>query len=197
MKSLYSLTDKALVAGLKIGDEVAFNAIYRRYWKKLLAIAYNQSKDKSVAEEIVQEVFIRLWFRRTFLEIESLEAYLATAVKFSVFKFFYKQKRREDVEGSFDTEGELSSISEDQIDARFTWEYINCLVEELPPKCRLVFKYSRVKGLSIPEISEEMGIAEKTVEAHLTKGLKTLRLKLRDFGLFCFVNGTFIVNSFL
>ncbi len=197
MTSLNSANDKELATCLKTGEEAAFNEIYCRYWKKLLAIAYNHSKDKSVAEEIVQEVFISLWFRRTHLEIESLEAYLATAVKFSVFKFIYKQKRRKQIEESFDTEGEISSISEDEIDARFTQEYINGLVEELPLKCKLVFKYSRVKGLSIPEISEEMGIAEKTVEAHLTKGLKTLRLRLRDFGLFCIVNYTIIVSFFI
>ncbi len=169
---------------LKAAEQGAFTEIYNRYWKRLLAIAYNFSKDKSVAQDVVQEIFTQLWVRHAELNIESLNNYLATAVRFSVFKLIYRQKRRQEIE-SQNCKDELSTLSEDQIEARFTQEYINKVVEYLPENCRLVFKYSRNSGLSISEISMELGISKKTVEGHLTKGLKTIRLSLRDgFNLF-------------
>jgi len=139
-----------------------------------------------LAEEIVQEIFVGLWTRRNKMPIESIDAYLATAVKFSVFKFFYRQRRRNQIENS-NYNKDSSTLTEEQIEARFTQEYINGLVEQLPEKCKLVFKYSRNAGLSIPEISREMGIAEKTVESHLTKGLKMLRFNLRRAGFLLLV----------
>lgn len=179
-----SLTDLELLDLLKLGSEEAFSEIYNRYWKKLLAIAYGICRDKTIAQEIVQEIFTGLWSKHTDLNIKSLNSYLSTAARLSVFKLIYRQKRRMQIE-SEQCKEELSTLSEDQIEARFTQIYINELVETLPEKCKLVFKYSRNSGLSIPEISSELGISEKTVEGHLTKGLKILRLNLRNaFNIF-------------
>ncbi len=179
-----SSTEIELLKYLKAADHEAFAEIYNRYWKRLLAIAYSFSKDKSVAQDVVQEIFTGLWVRHAELEIESLNSYLATAVRFSVLKLIYRQRRRQEIE-SQNCKDELSTLSEDQLEARFTQEYINKVVEYLPENCRLVFKYSRNAGLSISEISMELGISKKTVEGHLTKGLKTIRLSLKD-GFFFF-----------
>jgi len=176
-----ALSDLDLIALLRSADKQAFTEIYNRYWKRLLAIAYNHTKDKSAAEEMVQEVFVSLWDRRDKIEIQSVNNYLATATKFTVFKSFYRQrKKQQDLLSTLTVA--ISQADEEQIDARFLQEYINGFVEKLPEKCRMVFKYSREAGLSIPEISREMNIAEKTVEAHLTKALKTLRTNLTQSG---------------
>ena len=186
MDSYSELSDLQLLSLLKAGDESAFAQIYKRYWKKLIAVGYHHTKDKALAEEIVQEIFVGLWSRKDKVAIESIEGYLATAVKFSVFKSYYRQKRRNQLE-SESPNIDSSTVTEQQIEARFTQEYIDGLVEQLPQKCKLVFKYSRNSGLSIPEIAREMGIAEKTVESHLTKGLKMLRFNLRRAGFLLLV----------
>jgi len=179
-----SSTDLELLDLLRLGREDAFSEIYNRYWKKLLAIAYNICRDKTIAQEIVQDIFTGLWAKHTNLEIKCLNSYLSTAVRLSIFKLIYRQRRRMQIESEHCID-ELSTLSEDQIDARFTQLYINDLVEKLPEKCKLVFKCSRNSGLSIPEISTELGISEKTVEGHLTKGLKILRLNLKNaFNIF-------------
>lgn len=182
MKEKSVTSDALLLHELKQGNQTAFTEIYNRYWKKLLAIAYNYTKDKSSAKEIVQEIFIGLWNRRNEVDIKSLNGYLATAVKFSVFKQAYRQKRHDEI-AALDYKKQTVILDEEKIDARFLQEYINGIVERLPEKCRLVFTYSRKEGLTIPEISDKMGIASKTVEAHLTKGLRTLRLNLKDAGV--------------
>lgn len=180
------LEDRELTALLKQGDHAAFTAIYNRYWNTLMAIAYNHIKDKSAAQEIVQELFVGVWNRRGQLEIQTLKSYLATAVKFSLFKHIERERRRRDIENK---EYKLNSYADDEqkIEAKFLQEYINGQVERLPEKCRLVFNYSRVEGLSIPEIAKEMNISEKTVEGHLTKGLKTIKMNLKDSGILSLV----------
>jgi RNA polymerase sigma-70 factor (family 1) len=182
MRMYNKLSDVELTALLKKGDKAAFTEIYDRYWNKLLAIAYNHTRDKSDAEEIVQEVFIALWNKRDQVNILSPERYFATAVKFTVFNNYYRKKRRTDDMISKMPYRESYEI-EEEIAARFLQEQIDGIISALPDKCRLVFQYSREKGLKNSEIAKEMGIAEKTVEAHLNKALKTIRGKLPDNGV--------------
>lgn len=182
-------TDQELVMLMKHGDHTAFGEIYNSYWSKMLAIAYNHTRDKSAAQEIVQELFVGVWNRREQLEVGNLQHYLATAVKFSVYKQIERERRRREIEqrvfGSTQPEEEP-----EKIEARFLQEYISGQVEQLPEKCRMVFNYSRVQHLSIPEIAEKMGISEKTVEGHLTKGLKTLKVNLKDSGILILLAST-------
>jgi RNA polymerase sigma-70 factor (ECF subfamily) len=168
-------SDEELFSLVRSDDETAFSSMYDRYWDRLLSIAYKHSKDRSTAKEIVQELFISLWNRRNTLQIENPGSYLATAVKFSVFKMYYREHERTGKLRSNLSFEENYSIDE-LISAKFLEEYLNGIVETLPEKCRMVFKYSREQGMKIPEIAAQMGISEKTVEAHLTKSLKILRL---------------------
>jgi len=186
MSQYQQQTDEELMMSLRQGDSHAFTEIYNRYWKKLLAIAYNHSQNKVIAEEIVQEVFISLWHRREVLNVDVLNAYLATAVRLSVFKQYHRQKRKDEI--AEQTAGSvITTCDEEMVYVKFLQQYIDGIVEELPEKCRLVFKLSRKEGLSIPEIAEKMSIAEKTVESHLTKALKTLKLKLNHTGLWLII----------
>lgn len=182
------LNDVQLTAQLKAGDEAAFTEIYNRYWQRLLGLAYNHIRDKTVAEEILQEVFLSLWNRRQIVEIHSLNGYLATAIKFSIFKHQQRLRHYVDINQP-DYVSSLITQDENAIDAKFLKEYIDGIVEQLPEKCQLVFRYSREAGLNIPEIASEMNISEKTVEAHLTKALKTIRLNLKASDLLTMLIG--------
>lgn len=173
------LCDKELLQLLVTGKEDAFTEIYNRYWKKLIALAYSHTKDKFTAEEVVQEVFLSLWNRKSVLQIETLNAYLATAVKFSIFKHIHSTARQSKLAEKILVKP-LFDLPDETVSAKFLEEYINGIVEQLPEKCRIVYTYSRKQGLSIAEISTQMNIAEKTVEAHLTKALKVLRLNLKE-----------------
>lgn len=185
-----NFSDNDLVESLKKGDETAIAEIYNRYWRKLLAIAFNHTKDKIAAEEIVQEVLIKLWDKRENIKIDSLPNYLATATKFSVLTTIHRQKRRADI--AYAVYGQnLHDFDDEKIYTRFLQEYIDGVVDNLPEKCRLVFKHSREEGRSIPQIAIEMNIAEKTAEAHLTKALKVIRLSLRSIGM---LYAMFILN---
>jgi RNA polymerase sigma-70 factor (ECF subfamily) len=188
MAQYVNIDDANLLANLIAGDEQAFTEIYNRYWKKLIALAYSHTKDKYLAEEIVQEVFLSLWNRKKAVDIKSLNAYLATAVKFSIFKYVNSRNRQAKIIDTI-TKNAAYDLPDDLLQAKFLEEYINQIVELLPEKCRLVYQYSRKRGMSVPEIAAEMSIAGKTVEAHLTKALKVLRLNLKELlMLICILN---------
>ncbi|WP_233602844.1 RNA polymerase sigma-70 factor [Pedobacter sp. KBW06] len=174
-----------LIAALILGSESAFTEIYEHYWLKLLALAYSHTKNKQIAEGIVQDVFISIWNRKTSLKIHSLSNYFAIAVKFSVFKHKQREQRRREIEME-NCKSDEFILDDEKIEARFLEEYFRGVVEQLPEKCKMVFNYSRIKGLSNPEIAREMNISEKTVEAHLTKAIKALRVSLKDAGFLLF-----------
>jgi RNA polymerase sigma-70 factor (family 1) len=181
MAAYSAYTDLELAGLLKSGHHAAYTELFNRYWKKLLGIAYNHTRDKSSAEEVVQEVFISLWNKREAIEVIQMERYLATAVKFTVFNAHYrKQKRMSDLVSRMPYQD--SYEIEDEILARFLKEQIDGIVSTLPDKCRLVFQYSREAGLKNKEIAKELNISEKTVEAHLSKALKVIKDKLPDSG---------------
>jgi RNA polymerase sigma-70 factor (ECF subfamily) len=178
MPGISTLPDEELLHRLRSGDENAFTEIYHRYWEKLLAIGYYHTQDKQASEDIVHQVMISLWTRRSELKIQSLPAYLATAVKFAVFKAITRDKRRRQLLQDQDVSINETSL-EEKLDARFLQEFLSGIVEELPEKARLVFHYSRDLGLSVTEIAGKMDLSPKAVEYHITKALRSIREALR------------------
>jgi RNA polymerase sigma-70 factor (ECF subfamily) len=182
MTSCDILSDTELAVLLKQADKNAYTEIYNRYWKKMLLLAWNHCKDKAQAEDIVHEVFIALWNRRTEVLIENIPAFLTTAIKFNIFKHYQKlQLRKQLALQNYDFKE--TSHDEARLDALFLKEYIDGIVEQLPEKCRLTFKYSREEGLSNAQIAKKMNISEKGVEANLTRAHKTIKGSLNDSGL--------------
>ena len=174
MRTYTALPDDELVPLIQKGDEAAFTEAYRRYWDRLLAIAYYYTHDKAAAEDVVHEVFTGLWVRRSVVPIHHLPAYLATAVKFAVFKSLVRDKRRREIAEGLPQRASINDI-EAQLDARFMHDYLKGVVERLPDTARLVFTYSRTEALSVKEIATRMDLSPKAVEYHLTKALRTLK----------------------
>lgn len=183
MPEYNNTSDEFLLQRLRFGDEAAFTEIYNRYWEKLLAVGFYHTKNKQSAEDIVHEVMIGLWTRRTELAIHSLQAYLATAVKFSVFKAIVRERRRRDLlSGTRATV--IADDTENLLEARFLAAFLHGEVENLPEKTRLVFTYSREEELSIKDIANKTDLSPKAVEYHITKALRTLRESLKKIKLF-------------
>jgi RNA polymerase sigma-70 factor (family 1) len=182
--AIYSqLDDCELLLLMQKGKEPAFTEIYNRYWERLVATGYYYTRTKQAAEEIVNDVLIGLWLRREELVIRSLSAYLGTAVKFAVFKALARKKRRDEILAG-QSIGEGHNETEQHLDALFLKDYLEGVVEQLPEKARLAFKYSREEELSINEIAGKMELSPKTVEYHMTKALKAIRNSIRKMNLF-------------
>lgn len=162
-------------------SEAAFTEIYNRFWRKLFAVAYNRLKVIQLAEDIVHDVFADLWARRKKLEIDLPENYLATAVKYAVLAKI-KEKEKEKV---FQRSPHLAPVkdlpAETALHFKLILEIVKSEVNRLPEKCRLIFKYSRDKGMPVKEIARELNISPKTVENQMGKAIKHLRLAIKNF----------------
>jgi RNA polymerase sigma-70 factor (ECF subfamily) len=176
-------TDEELVSQIRAGDTAAFTEAYNRYWEQLLALGYYYTHSKPVAEDIVHEVFASLWGRREALAIQSLKAYLATAVKFAVFKAIARDKRHRELQQGLSLPAQISEV-EAKLEARFLQDYLKGVVEKLPDKARLVFTYSRVEDLTVKEIATKMELSPKAVEYHMTKALRALKVAVQKIKCF-------------
>jgi RNA polymerase sigma-70 factor (family 1) len=174
MSHYLNQTDEELIREIQAGNTAAFTEAYNRYWEQLLALGYYYTKDKHTSEDIVHDVFASLWLRRAELPIRSLKAYLATAVKFAVFKAIARDKRRREIEKGLTLPVHTYEV-EEKLDARFLLDYLSGVVEELPETARMVFTYSRAEKLSVKDIGIKMDLSPKAVEYHITKALRALK----------------------
>jgi len=177
-----SYTDAKLLSLLKKDDIQAFEEIYHRYWKLLLSIALHKLNDLSEAEEIIQDVFIDVWKRRTVLEISaSLKSYLAGAVKFKVYTTLasrYRMKQKRDALQDLPVTS-LEPGADEIYQLKVLQERITAASNALPERCRLIYNLSRESGYSNKQIAYQLHISEKTVETQITRALKHLRSVLQ------------------
>ncbi len=171
-------SDVELVELLKADDNRAFEEIYYRYWKKLFTIASNKLKCNYEAEEVVQDIFTMFWKRRNEIEITAtLSAYLAVSVKYSIIKKISKKKTHQKyTENVFYTKSHLDNSTQEWLEFDELKAELYKAVAALPEKCRIVYRLSREEGLSQKQIASKLDISEKTVEAHIGKAIKRLKV---------------------
>lgn len=163
---------------LRVGDERAFEALFRAFTPGLVAMVTRYLHSRPVAEELVQELFLTLWQRRLTLDVkESVSTYLYVAARNRAFAYLRHERVVEQhaalVVGRLDdpaspADADLLAILELQ-DA----------IEQLPTRCRRVFQLSRQHGMTNAEIAGFLDLSVKAVEAHLTRALRTLRQCVR------------------
>jgi RNA polymerase sigma-70 factor (ECF subfamily) len=178
-------TDNELFLLLKENDEKAFEALYDRYWDKLLTQAFFKLNVREDAEEIVQEVFLNIWRKRHTIHLRNtFNTYISSIVKYEILSKIAIQKDKKII----GTEDRLYFVEDHTtcqfIDYQLLQDQIESTVQSLPDKCKLVFKLSRNTGLSEKDIAKKLNISIKTVQAHITKALKALRKSLSQLVLF-------------
>lgn len=175
--------DTLFILQLKQGEKNALNKLFNTYWQPLYTSAFNVLKDEKICEEIVQDIFIGIWKNRKNLEIKvSLESYLFSSVRYQVFSQIRKNQKNLRAELYENLEQRCTYENpESEVLYKELVQKVDSIVEELPEKCRLVYKMSREEQLSHKEISNRLNISPKTVENHITKALFVLRASLGGF----------------
>jgi len=174
-------TDEELALLLKHAGPDVFKEIYDRYWDRLLNAAYKRVKNTETCEEIVQDVFTKLWTNRTSLIFTTgLGNYLYTAVRYNVIDHYRKHAIRENFITSEQVQLKLDNSTEEYIFLNDLKKHIDMMIAKLPVKCRSVYQLSRIEFKTNKEIASELNISEKTVEGHLTKALQSLRVTITE-----------------
>ncbi len=164
-----------------LGSETAFKEIYAMFWKKLFSIAYSRLNEKQEAEDVVHDVFVSLWINRDKIRIRSLEQYLATAVKYMVLTKLKKKEHQRKYCRSVKHSASDEWLIENAMHNKQVLATVNSGIEELPEKCRLIFKCSRHEGMPVKQIAKQLSLSPKTVENQLGKAIKHLRLVTKTF----------------
>lgn len=179
------MEEKELILLLKQGSKEAFTTLYKQYWKQVYNFSRLYLTNQSAAEEVVQEVFIKIWETREFVrEEDHFKGLLFIITRNLVFnqhrkslnEDFYKVTVLAAMEETYDVE--------EEIDAKNLREYIDMLIVELPPRRREIFNLSRKEHKSYKEIALQLNISEKTVEHQISEALKYLRKNITMLLLF-------------
>ncbi|MFD1818091.1 RNA polymerase sigma-70 factor [Pseudarcicella hirudinis] len=173
-------TDSELIALVKSNEVKAFDELYRRYFNKLYNHAYEKLHDRFMAQETVQDLFVEFWQKRHEIEIsQSVPAYLFISIRNLAINQLKKQLAYQKHTEKFSLlKGDSTNETNEQIAINDLQESYHQALAHLPEKCREVFTLSR-NGYSNVEIAEKLGISPKTVEQHITKALRIMRLLLK------------------
>ena len=176
-------------------NTIVLNTLFKTHYDELCRYAYSIVKDQDAAEDVVQQLFIKLWEKRhSIREIENIRSYLFRST-FNMSLNEQKKMQRmpqsdEDLiqKSALQSEFHTSSL----LTTNELQERIDQAMMELPEKCREVFRLSRFEQLSYKEIATELGISHKTVENQMGKALRVMREELKDY--FPLVVLTLILN---
>ena len=168
------------------GDERAFSLLYDLFSADLTRHILSKVSDYQVAEDILHDLFLSLWRNRhNMLEIASLPAYLYSSCRYLILAHYRQELKRANPVNleELDLLDETVPL-EDRLHYRYVIDMVNHEIENLPDKCRAVFKLSRHEYLTNKEIAARMDISESTVEKHINKAISKLRDISKNFLLF-------------
>lgn len=171
--------EKNMIASIKTGDEMAYKAVYLYFYERLCIYVLNFTTARTIAEDIVQEVLLKLWTKRESLRSDgSLSGYLYLLAR-NQYIDFYRKKRHfnEKLEAlRFESLAELVEVNEDQFEKQL--KKVENAIEELPPRCKEIFMMSKLHDMRYREIAEKLDISTKTVENQIGKALSSIRKKV-------------------
>jgi RNA polymerase sigma-70 factor (ECF subfamily) len=175
-------SDSEIIRRIRQGDKQEFEKLFRSSYVSLVRYAKRILKDHDTAEEIVQDLFFRLWQDRGNLTIESsLNGYLFRSVHNRSLHFLEHQKvvdrHAGEIAASADQTAEpvTEAIYYSELQSK-----VARVLERLPERCSVIFRMSRFEGLKYNEIAEKLSVSLKTVEANMGRALKEFRKVLAE-----------------
>jgi RNA polymerase sigma-70 factor, ECF subfamily len=176
------IRESEIIRRIRQGDIKEFETLFRSSYASLVKYAGTLIKDQDTAEEIVQDLFFRLWQNKEKLNIESsLNGYLFRSVHNSCLhhiehlKVVSRHAREAALEPETGTEDPAEMLQYSELQAK-----IARILERLPERCGKIFCMNRFEGMKYSEIAEKLSVSVKTVEANMGKALKEFRKALAE-----------------
>ncbi|WP_346856620.1 RNA polymerase sigma-70 factor [uncultured Draconibacterium sp.] len=176
------INDADLTRRVKSGEKEAYQALFERYAPKIYHFALSYLKSTADSEELVQDVFLKVWEKRDILDAsQNIKAFIFKIAINTIYDFI----RRKNIENAFQEFSKANYAA----DSNNTWDTvifeemqttINSLVAQMPEQRKKIFKLSKNKGLSNDEIAQELNLSKRTVENQLYRALLFLKEHLRN-----------------
>ncbi|WP_158798360.1 RNA polymerase sigma factor [Pedobacter sp. L105] len=177
MNHLDTLSEVELLGLLKLGDKRVFDHFYKSYSLPIYRKLLKMTKVDILAEELMQDVFVRLWDKRHLIESgQPFKSYLYTIAQNIVYDFYRKAAREERLQSevkAFSTE--LYHHTEEKIFFKETREILDKAINQLPAQQKLVFTLCKMEGKSYEEVSKTLGISTSTINGHIVKATKNIK----------------------
>lgn len=185
MKLLKDINDSDLAHRIKYGEKEAYEQLFKRYAPRIFNFSLTYLKNNADAEELVQDVFMKVWEKRVTLDAgQNIKAYLFKIAVNTIYDFI----RRKNIETSFNE----FTLANSQNSSNSTWDTvvynemqtrINNLISEMPEQRRRVFHLSKKKGLTNDQIAQKLNLSKRTVENQLYRAISFLKENLKNESL--------------
>ena len=181
LKDQQTHTEQQLISSLRSGSQFAFERLFENYCQKLYRFSLSYLKSEIEAEEIVQDVFLKLWENRDKLRNEtSFQSYLFTIAFNDIRKHFNKKARNERYRTEIlDFLSDENPSIETNPDFETLVVKLESLIDQMPDRRKEIFRKRNKEGKTVRDIDSEMGISQKTVENQITEAMNFLK---KEFG---------------
>lgn len=170
-------TEQELLRLVTEGDRNAFTQIYNNYRNKIYSIAFELTESTTVAEEIVQDTFLKIWVKReSLLEVEHFRAYLFTITRNYVFTALKRIARKESIEVSVIQDAPLyENDTEDRVLNNEYTRILQAAIDRLPEQQKQVYNLIKKEGLKREEAAAALHLSPETVKTHLAQAMRSIR----------------------
>jgi RNA polymerase sigma-70 factor (family 1) len=172
--------DQELLAKIRKGDNYAFKLLFQRYYSGLFNFGMSLLKREDETRELIQDIFLQLWDKKSSLAIANTKSYLFTTMHHKALNLLRHEKVIRAYEQNIISLDSLKFDNPKESNP-FVKEALIKAIDELPDKAKQCFILSQIDGLSHKEVADQLNITEKTVENHLARCRKDLRKKLKNY----------------
>jgi RNA polymerase sigma-70 factor (family 1) len=176
------MNDHAILTDIAAGDQRAFRQLFDHYAERLTAFAFSIVKSREAAMEVVDEIFVKLWKQRSkAAAIHHIRTYLYTAAKNASLNYLSAKANRQVTEpfDFIDIQLQDDRDPEQQLITSELFSKIRSAVEELPPRCKMIFKLVREDGLRYREVADILNLSINTVDAQMVIAVKRISEQVR------------------
>lgn len=167
-------TDKKIVHSLSTNKKVGFQTLFDRYYRPMCIYGAKYIHSLDVVEDLVQDVFVKIWDRKDYEALSNLRAYLFTAIKNACLTYLRKNKPEHLEDLDFTWEQDLYIQVDEEEDVKDKIEQVQAAIEKLPPACSEVFNLVVLSGLKYQEAADDLGISVNTVKSQLKRAHRLL-----------------------
>lgn len=174
---------KRLIEGVSNGDEKSFCRFFDYYFPRFLRIAHYHVHNDETAEEVVLDVFVKLWKnRKKLLEVKNFDNYAYTSIKNQALNYLQKNNINRESLDDYATSKMIEYVEPEKLFlGKELAKELEKAVSALPPRCQLIYRLVREDGLKYKEVAESLNISKKAVENQLLIAMKRIRVVLEKY----------------